>query len=36
MLNNENMDKIPRSITDNYSVEIVEERINWLKKKDGN
>jgi len=33
MLNNENMDKIPRSITDNYSVEIVEERINWLKKK---
>lgn len=27
------MDKIPRSTTDNYSVEIVEERINWLKKK---
>jgi len=33
MLNSESMDKIPRSITDNYSGEIVEERINWLKKK---
>jgi hydroxymethylglutaryl-CoA reductase (NADPH) len=33
MLNSESMDKIPRSTTDNYSVEIVEERINWLKKK---
>ena len=33
MLNSENMDKIPRSITDNYSGEIVEERINWLQKK---
>ncbi|MEA1864295.1 MAG: hydroxymethylglutaryl-CoA reductase [Euryarchaeota archaeon] len=27
------MDKIPRSIIDNYSEEIVEERIDWLKKK---
>lgn len=33
MLNSESMDKIPRSIIDNYSEEIVEERIDWLKKK---
>lgn len=35
MMNSENMDKIPRSNNDNYSVEIVRERINWLKKKTG-
>ncbi len=32
---NKSMDKIPRSIEDNYSKEIVEERINWLKERTG-
>ncbi len=29
------MDKIPRSIDDNYSKEIVEERVNWLREQKG-
>ncbi len=29
------MDKIPRSIDDNYSEKIVEERINWLREQKG-
>jgi hydroxymethylglutaryl-CoA reductase (NADPH) len=29
------MGKIPRSIDDNYSEEIVEERINWLRERKG-
>lgn len=35
MLNSESLNKIPRSKDDNYSEEIVEERINWLKEKSG-
>lgn len=33
--NKGNMAKIPRSVDDNYAEEIVEERINWLRKKTG-
>ena len=31
----ENSNKIPRSSKDNYSEEIVNERINWLRRKTG-
>src|SRR3989304_1935754 len=35
MLNEKKVDKIPRSANDNYSEEIVEERINWLREVTG-
>lgn len=34
-LKNKSMDRIPRSIEDNYSEEIIQERINWLREKTG-